>query len=145
MERFRFHRLSESQKNRLLSLLKKELSANPNIVFAYLFGSFIDKESENFRDIDIALYLTDKFPQGKFLDYSLELSLELESKIKKYPLDIVILNDAPLTLCFQATQGMLLFCKDENLWTDFVSRVWSLYQDHEITSRNLIADMLDKA
>lgn len=142
MEKVRFFRLSERQKNRLLSKIKKILSEDPNIIFAYVFGSFVEKELESFRDIDIALYLTDRFPREKFLDYSLELAVELESKVEKYPIDIVVLNDAPLSLSFKATQGLLLVCKDENLWIDYVTKVWSLYQDHEITSRNVIADML---
>lgn len=144
MEKLRFYKISESQRERLLSILKKELYEDPNVILAYVFGSFIDRETEKFRDIDIALYLRDRFQSEKFLDYSLQLAVELENKIKKYPIDIVILNDAPLSLCFQATQGILLFCKDENLWIEYVTKVWSLYQDYEITSRNVIADMLEK-
>ncbi|WP_297211383.1 MULTISPECIES: type VII toxin-antitoxin system MntA family adenylyltransferase antitoxin [Thermodesulfovibrio] len=144
MEKVKFYKLSERQRNRLLSLIKNELFEDPNVIFAYVFGSFIDKELKRFKDIDIALYLEDKFPRENFLDYSLQLAVELESEIKKYPIDIVILNDAPLSLSFQATQGILLFCKDENLWIDFVTKVWSLYQDYEITSRTVLADMLEK-
>lgn len=79
-----------------------------------------------------------------FIDYSINLSLEIERLLKNYPVDAVVLNEAPLPLAFHITEGILLFSKNEILWTDFVTKIWSLYHDHVITSRYVLEDLAAK-
>jgi predicted nucleotidyltransferase len=131
-------------KEALISLIKHELLAHDEILFAYIYGSFVDHEMPFFRDIDIGIYIDERVvPSNKFMDYSINLSIELESALKKYPVDAVILNNAPLSLAFRITQGQLLFMKDEDKWIDFVTRVWSMHHDHAITSRKMLEEIIN--
>jgi predicted nucleotidyltransferase len=140
---FTTYKIASEEKEKIISAIKDGLEKYNEIIFAYIFGSFIDNESPFFRDIDIGVYVNeDVISQKKFIDYVMSLSLELESLFKRYPVDVVVMNNAPLSLASKITQGELLFVKDEELWGDFVTRTWSLYHDHAISSREILKDMV---
>lgn len=141
MDDIRTYTLTIDEKQEIIATLKAELQQDARIIFAYVYGSFVDQEMPYFRDIDIGIYV-DKVSVNQFMDYAINLSLALESVLKKYPIDVVILNDAPLNLVFKITQGELLFIRDEDLWTDFVTKVWSLHNDHAITSRHILGEII---
>lgn len=143
MNEFRTYTISEQERGKIISTIKSILLGHEEILFAYIYGSFIDPEIRIFRDIDIGVYLyQNRVSEEQFMDYSINLSLEIESMIKKYPVDVVILNNAPLSLSFRITQGELLFMRDEDLWAQFVTRIWSMYHDHVITSRYILEDII---
>lgn len=143
MNDFMTYTIPIEDKERLISIIKSELLKHEEIVFAYLYGSFVDSEMPFFRDIDMGIYVDKNIISAKqFMDYSINLSLELESVLKKYPVDVVILNNAPLNLAFKITQGELIFVKDEDLRTNFVAKIWSLYNDHAITSKNILEEII---
>ncbi|MEK6656621.1 MAG: nucleotidyltransferase domain-containing protein [Nitrospirota bacterium] len=143
MNDFMTYKITPEEKERMISAFKDRLEKYNEIIFAYIFGSFVDNETPFFRDIDIGVYINkDVISEKKFIDYAIKLSLELESLFKKYPVDVVIMNNAPLSLLSKITQGELLFVRDERLWIDFVTRAWSLYHDHAITSREILKDMV---
>jgi predicted nucleotidyltransferase len=143
MNDFMTYKIAPEKKEEIISAIKDRLEKYNEIIFAYIFGSFVDNETPFFRDIDIGVYINkDVISEKKFIDYAIKLSLELESLFKKYPVDVVIMNNAPLSLLSKITQGELLFVRDERLWIDFVTRAWSLYHDHAITSREILKDMV---
>lgn len=143
MNEFKTYSLGIEDKQRLISAIKSELFRYEEIVFTYIYGSFVDPHMPFFRDIDVGIYLDENLVSYKdFLDYCINLSFHLESILKCYPVDVVSLNDAPLSLAFRITQGELLFMRDEDLWVDFVTKTCSLYHDHAITSRNLLEDII---
>ncbi|WP_333655939.1 nucleotidyltransferase domain-containing protein [Dissulfurispira sp.] len=143
MNSFKTYTIPIEDRERLIFIVKSELLKHKEIVFAYVYGSFVDHEMPFFRDIDIGVFVDESaVPVNKFMDYSINLSLKLESLMKKYPVDVVILNNAPLNLVFKITQGELLFIRDEDLWTDFVTKAWSLYNDHAITSRHILEEII---
>ncbi|MCX7794428.1 MAG: nucleotidyltransferase domain-containing protein [Thermodesulfovibrionales bacterium] len=142
-ENFKTYTVNADERNKLLFNIKSILSGHEEIIFAYIYGSFIDPVASFFRDIDIGIYVDEtKILSEQFIDYSIALSLKIESAIKKYPVDVVLLNIAPLSLAFRITQGELLFIRDEGLWTDFVTKTWSMYHDHAITSRYILEDII---
>ena len=137
------YKVAPEKKEEIISAFKDELEKYNEIIFAYIFGSFIDNQMPFFRDIDIGVYVNeDVVSQKQLLDYPMNLSLELESLFKKYPVDVVVMNNAPLSLISKITQGELLFVRDEDLWCDFVTKAWSLYHDHAISSREILKDMV---
>jgi predicted nucleotidyltransferase len=143
MNDFMTYKITPEEKEKIISAFKDRLEKYNEIIFAYIFGSFIDNESSFFRDIDIGVYVNeDVVLQKQFLDYAMNLSLELESLFKKYPVDVVVMNNAPLSLISKITQGEMLFVRDEDLWGDFVTKAWSLYHDHAISSREILKDMV---
>ncbi|ODS31119.1 MAG: nucleotidyltransferase [Candidatus Scalindua rubra] len=143
MDDFKSYTLKDKQKEDVVSLVKHELESRVEIIFSYIYGSFIESEMPFFRDIDIGVYVSkDIVLPDQFIDYTLSLSLEIESFLNRYPIDVVVMNDAPLTLLFKITQGRLLFAKNEDLWTDLVTKTWALYHDHNITSRDLLEQLI---
>jgi len=88
-ERFRFFRLSPREKEVLIEKLRGELGKRREVVLVVVFGSFL--KDYPFRDIDVAIYAA---PLEDSLDYKLRLEEELEEVIS-YPIDVVVLNDAP--------------------------------------------------
>jgi len=51
----RFYEISSDDKKSLIESIKASLQGRPDILFAYLHGSFIT--GHRFRDIDLAVYL----------------------------------------------------------------------------------------
>ncbi|MEM3693335.1 MAG: hypothetical protein QXI39_04875 [Candidatus Bathyarchaeia archaeon] len=52
---FRYHKLSDEQKLKLLEKLKGSLEGASEVVFSYAYGSFIERDS--FRDLDVAIWI----------------------------------------------------------------------------------------
>lgn len=103
------------------------------ITFAYIFGSFVQKDQ--YHDIDIAVYLSDdfnkndfkKFPYGYESILISELTLLVREKI-----DFVVMNNADITLQQRIiNKGTLLFSKDEHHRITYENRIRKLYLDSE--------------
>ncbi|MBN1273017.1 MAG: nucleotidyltransferase domain-containing protein [Candidatus Aminicenantes bacterium] len=116
------------------------MSQNKTIIFAYLHGSFLEKE--NFNDIDIAVYL-DKKTEVNSDPAGLEISLSLElEKCTQHPIDVKILNTAPLSFCYHATKGKLILSQDENTREEFLCRTWNAYFDFKPVSKIYLQESL---
>lgn len=102
------------------------LEKHPEIIFAYIHGSFA--KQADFKDIDVAVYL--KEPPSSFLQYELALETELMSAIAPYPIDIRALNGSPLSFRYHVIkEGTLLMVKDDDLRADFQEATLSGYFD----------------
>ena len=107
--------------------LEGALAGLDDVVFAYLHGSFVG--TEEFRDVDVAIYLNDHAVISvDTVEYEISLSLKLEEAIG-LPLDVKILNHAPLSFRYHASAGRLLLTRDESAREDFLRRTWSEYFD----------------
>ncbi len=120
MKEFQFLKLQKRKE--IIKEIKKNLAQEKNIVFAYIFGSFLDPY--NFRDIDIGIYLF-KADKDKTFDYEVEFSDKIAKAIK-FPFDLIdikILNFTPLLVLNNIfRQGKLLFSKDDKLLTDLIEQ-----------------------
>ena len=115
-----YHKMNGQERASLKDSLTACLRHDDNISFAYLYGSFRDyDDAVGFRDIDIALYVSG----GKdALDYALEKSAEMSCKYN-LPVECVPFNSAPLFFRYRIFRdGMLLFCKDDDLLTDIMEK-----------------------
>jgi len=94
--------------------IRNSLEKNPNVIFAYLYGSIARGTTHKFSDIDIAVYLKDA---------STEKFLELLSYIPDdipFEVDIKDLNTAPPLLRYNAIrEGILLFSKKKEILAEF--------------------------
>jgi len=118
----KIHTLNDIQKKEIIDELTRLLREREEIIFAYLHGSFL---THDFRDIDIAIYLK----KDEDVLYEVELGVELE-KILKFPVDVRVLNSAPLTFKFKVIKdGLLLFSRDERIRSDFEALTISEYHD----------------
>jgi predicted nucleotidyltransferase len=118
---------------RTIQKLKDFLSERDEVVFAYLHGSFV--QGEEFQDVDVAVFLADGAPRSTDdVEYEISLSLGLDKKLG-LPVDIKILNRAPLSFRYHALRGTLLLTRDESAREDFLNRTWSEYFDFLPLSR----------
>lgn len=119
------HVLNEEQRERIKKKMADFLHKKPDIIFAYLHGSFLEG---HFRDIDVAVYLT-KITEREAVQYELNLENEL-GKFTGSWADVRILNHAPLSFRFSVIKnGILLFSKDERIRCDFECLTIVEYQD----------------
>ncbi|AIU69553.1 nucleotidyltransferase [Thermococcus eurythermalis] len=115
--------LSKEEKEKIIELLREHLLKMKEVVFAYLHGSFT--EDRPFRDVDIAVYVKGNAPPF----YEEELEEEL-SRLMGLPVDVRLLNNAPVTFRFRAIGGLLLFSRDERARCDFEEMTMREYHDY---------------
>ncbi|ACI19832.1 type VII toxin-antitoxin system MntA family adenylyltransferase antitoxin [Dictyoglomus thermophilum] len=115
-------------KEKIIEIIKEELEKRENILFAYIFGSFVD--SEKYNDIDIAIYVSD-FNREKVLDMEFELERILEDKLK-IPFDVRIINEAPLGFVYNVLKNKIIVLdRDSLLRSDFESLIFRKYFDYQ--------------
>lgn len=103
-------------------IIEKKITAilenRSEIIFAYIFGSFIT--SEKYRDIDIAFFVKESFDFKNFesypFGYESAIVGSLNLGLKTNEVDIILLNKADLLVSTQVyNTGKLLFEKDRLL------------------------------
>jgi uncharacterized protein len=117
--------LSQRQKEELSGLLEGVLRDHGEIVFAYLYGSFA--EDRPFHDIDVGIYLSG-VGQEESTFYSLALS-QAFSKEVRVPVDVRVLNFAPLSFVYHVIRGNLIFDRNEELRAHVVTQTVTKYLD----------------
>jgi predicted nucleotidyltransferase len=121
-----YFQISESDKKIIMEKLRYSLEKRPNLLFAYVYGSFV--MADKFRDIDIAVYLK-QIPSTP-LHVELELETELGNIIKNYLVDVRILNNAPLSFRYNVIKsGKPIVVVDDDARTDFEEATLSNYFD----------------
>ncbi len=132
--------LSEPERAQVVEQLQRALAQRPEVVFAYLHGSFLF--GIPFHDIDIALSIEDAYLQQVHpLDYILELSVCLSDAVH-LPVDVHLLNEAPLGFQFYATAGQLLLSRDKARRYEFIEHVRRDYWDSEPMIRHHLREVL---
>lgn len=120
-----------SDKKHIKETISNFLYNKEEILFAYIFGSFVNKEY--YHDIDIAVFLNDefdkdnfvKFPYGYESDITANLNLILRNDI-----DFVVINNSEILLQKRIIEnGELIFSKDEKKRIYFENYIRKLYID----------------
>lgn len=91
----------------LARTLGDALRGEPQVVFAYLHGSFVG--TQPFHDIDVGVYLSG---MAELTRHAVELAGRLSRRVG-YPVDVRALNGAPVPFVFHALQGELLVSRDD--------------------------------
>lgn len=105
-----------------------------NIVFAYLFGGLLKDRQNPLRDIDVAVYVKNI----KKLEY-LELFGNIANVLGTDEIDLVILNNAPLSLTGRVLQNReVVVDKDPFLRYRYESTVLRKYFDFKIKERDIL-------
>jgi predicted nucleotidyltransferase len=96
------------------SILVDFLSGHREVIAAYLFGSQAKGTAIAGSDVDIAALLDPAFDLETHFAYRLEQMVALESVCRR-PVDVVILNRAPLVLRNQVLKyGRLIYERDHH-------------------------------
>ncbi|HXF04017.1 MAG TPA: nucleotidyltransferase domain-containing protein [Blastocatellia bacterium] len=122
--------LAPGERDMVRSVIREALAEEQAVVFAYLYGSFI--ASGGFNDIDVALWVDEAQmeDEGERFEYQLDLTVRIERYVRPFPVDLVLLNAAPLPLRFRVvSEGEFLVSKVEAKRIEFEERTRMLSFD----------------
>ena len=119
-----------------IGLIQAMLQNRQEISFAYVYGSFT--EDLPFHDIDVGIVLSPPAEEG-VIPYMLDLSqcLSLETQT---PVDVRVINDAPVTFQYSVIRGFLILMRDEEKHVRFVEEVIRKYLDLKPRIRRAIKE-----
>jgi predicted nucleotidyltransferase len=118
----RLHHVHAEERDRILQRLSESLATRGDIAFAYTHGSFL--RDEGFHDIDVAVWATDRADPRTDLDVAAELA-----RAVAYPVDVRVVNEAPVAFLFHVFRGHPLAVHDERLLADLIERTARTYHD----------------
>ena len=124
----------------VIDAIRRCLEERREIIWAYLHGSFL--EGGPYRDIDLAVWV--ELTQGNFQDwrrYEMDLSVALHLSVHK-PVDVRVLNDAPLAFRYHAMRGELLLVRDRERLDEVRARTWDDYFDFLPFARRYLREVL---
>ena len=108
-----------------ISKCKNILKRHENIIFAYIFGSYVQEKLRKDSDIDIAIYLDKKIDAKIYLKLKMDLMEACNREI-----DLIILNDATPLLKYEIYKShILLFTNDKQLESNFKVKTLFEYND----------------
>lgn len=117
--------LGEDEKRPLIEQLAAALQNRDEVMFAYIYGSF--NEGLAFHDIDVGVYISE-ITEGESTNYSLTLG-QMLSKELQVPVDIRVLNFAPVSFLYEVIRGNLIFERNEEIRIRVVEQTIQRYLD----------------
>ena len=115
----------------ILDTLRDRLTQRPEILEAYLFGSYARGEAMAHSDLDVAVYVDrERLPPAPF-GYAAGLVTDLMAGLGFNRIDVVVLNDAPPLLYHRVLRdGERLLSRDLAATTTREGRALSRYCDY---------------
>jgi len=119
----------QMDKDAIIQRLRDTISSLPFLRVAYLYGSFLSRE--DFRDIDIGLFIDNGPDKEHTLKFASNLGTILEEALEfSNECDIRVLNEEPVWFTYEViSTGMVLFTRNENDRFAIETRVLIEYQD----------------
>lgn len=130
----RLYRVSLAERSAILDQIAAELSHEPDVLFAYVYGSFL--KSEAFHNVDIGAYLSSSHFNNAL---AANLSAHLSAKVK-LPVDVRTLNTAPISFRLYVLRGECLFSRDDNLRTGITEDTMQRYLHNASPRRHTTKD-----
>lgn len=139
-QRRRRDALPAEAREEVCGALRRVLGARGEVRFACLHGSFA--RGEPFRDIDIAVWVEPSalLTAGTWR-YALALAADLEGATGM-PVDVQVLNDAPLGFRYHALRGEPLLARDRDAFEELRARTWDAYFDFQPFARRYLREAL---
>ena len=121
----RLYRADGTERTQVLRTITAALETEPDIVFAFLHGSF--PTGGGFHDVDVGVHLA--APADRRLTRALDLAVRL-TREAGCPVDARVLDDAPLAFRFHVFRtGRLLISRDDEQLADCMERTMRDYLD----------------
>ena len=121
----RLYKVDSAKRSSLVEELRAEVMREPEVVFAYGYGSFL--ESEAFHDVDVGVRLVTDEPE-KATVKALALAQRLTARVG-FPVDVRILNQAPVSFVFHVLRGRLIFSRDDDRLAEVIEATVRRYLD----------------
>jgi predicted nucleotidyltransferase len=133
----RTYHLDASRRERLAIELAACLTREfASVVFAYLYGSVLDRDMVH--DVDIGIFLPEPLSNDSHVQAS-AIAARLRAVVE-LPMDVRVLNGAPTSFLFHVFRGRLLLSRDEALLTALLEDVGRRYLDIELLLRRSTKD-----
>jgi len=121
-----------------LPALEKYFAGNPDIIAAYLYGSYGTSTQTVLSDVDLGILLREG------MDY-FDLYLAIQSAVievtREEDVNVLILNDAPVIIQYEViATGRLLYERSAAAHLDFIERVLKRYPDFALDFRTFCAE-----
>ena len=134
-------KLTDQEKKKVTELLDKQ----KRVKLAYLFGSIAEGKGGKLSDVDLAVFLDVSLSKKEQFNLQLKLMSELTGILKMDRIDLVIMNDAPLTLNYEIIKSQYpLVVRDEEQKIDFEHRILSRYLDRRYYDKRWSAEFLKR-
>lgn len=147
MDDYRLHHVTQTQKGDILSAIARVLGSDGKIAFAFLHGSLTERE--DIHDIDVGIYLKSATAEAATATWRLEVELAepLEAEARgitgvAVPVDVRVMNHAPLAAQFAVLTGELVYLADVELFTAIVEEIVPRYLDLQPLRERALRDML---
>lgn len=133
-------KLSDRDKQDLINTISNICRTKKDIVFAYIFGSFISKDE--FKDIDVGVYIYD-IETATILKSELELERELEDIIR-VPADVRVINNAPISFVYNILKDKVVILDNNiDLRSDFEGIVLKKYFDLQYFRKEYLREIVN--
>lgn len=134
------HTRAVEHKDRLVRQLKDLLQDRSEILFALLHGSFLAGAS--FRDVDLALYVDPgSIGSATFREYESDLTVRFGEAVG-LPVDVRVLNDAPVAFRYHALKGEALLVREADLLDELRAKTWDEYCDFAPFARRYLREAI---
>ena len=118
-------RAEPEEREPIIRTIIGRLASEPDIAFAWLYGSFL--AADRFRDIDVGVHLNATPDEG--YQRGLDLAVRLDGETP-FPIDVRMLNNAPTTFLFHVfREGRLLISRNEEAMAEVMERTVREYLD----------------
>ena len=123
--------MAVADRTQLVARLTRHLELRPEVLDAYLFGSFARGQAQPQSDVDVAVYVDpEQAPDAPF-GYVAQLTTALVATLGSNAVDVVVLNDAPPLLYHRVLRdGMRLLSRNLPDTTTREGRALSRYCDY---------------
>ncbi|MBI4003139.1 MAG: nucleotidyltransferase domain-containing protein [Nitrospira defluvii] len=117
--------IETERRQSLMLQLAEALASERDVVFAYVFGSFL--EAASFHDIDLGVYLDAIGPEGS-MRRMVTMAARL-SACAQLPVDVRILNQAPASFLYHVFKGQLIMSRDNERLVSLIEETMCRYLD----------------
>ena len=118
-------------RDQLVARLTRRLEQSPEVLDAYLFGSFAREQAQAHSDVDVAVYVDRDHVLDTPPGYTAELTAALMAAVRSNAVDVVVLNNAsPLLYHRVLRDGVRLLARDLHATTTREGRALSRYCDY---------------
>lgn len=125
--------------------LKRFMEGHEGVVVAYLFGSYARGGVGPLSDVDVAVYLDEHLSKSERFDFRLRMINETSSILKTDRVDVVVMNDAPITLNHEIIKnGKVLVAKDTGKKVEMETKILSRYLDRIYYERRSLNQFLER-
>lgn len=125
--------------------VKEFLQKQGSVELAYLFGSVAMQKVGKLSDIDLAIFLNESLDKKERFNIKLRLISDLEDILKTDRLDLVIMNDAPVSLNFEIIKANYpLFIRNKDRKVDLEQYIMSRYLDRQYYDKRWADNLIKK-